>query len=376
MSPDISIIVPVYNCDKYLKRCLDGLLNQSFKNIEIICINDGSKDNSLNILNDFSSKDKRVIIIDQENTGPAEARNNGLKKARGEYIMFCDSDDSYEPEMCEKMLNTIRFKNVDLVVCDCTIVKDDESYNVRDADIFYHRLIFFGFHSISYEFKRQVNSVLWNKIFKREIIEKFNVDFPSGYYHDDMAFVFQYLCVIKNVYGIDDQLYNYNLRCDSIMHKTYFSDKERSKLFDVIDASLYFYNKLVQNNILDNNKQYFVFMLCGLLYWTFSKCRSEEQMKDFVDHCNEILLFDLDLDTFPKSKELRLLKLLKDRRYDIIIPMMIEQKSKDFKLDNVDKKKSFSIKKITKLLVIVLRSYLLFPYYIYKIYKNTKKISY
>ena len=91
--PKISVIIPVYNVEKYLRECLDSLLNQTFKDIEIICVNDGSTDGSLNILNEYASKDSRFIIINQNNQGLSAARNNGLNVAKGDYVAFLDSDD-------------------------------------------------------------------------------------------------------------------------------------------------------------------------------------------------------------------------------------------------------------------------------------------
>ncbi len=91
--PKVSIIVPVYNVEKYLSTCLDSLINQTLKDIEIICINDGSTDNSLNILNEYAQKDTRIIVINKENSGPGSCRNLGIEKATGEYIQFVDSDD-------------------------------------------------------------------------------------------------------------------------------------------------------------------------------------------------------------------------------------------------------------------------------------------
>lgn len=98
ITPKVSIIVPVYNVENYLRKCLDSLINQTLKNIEIICINDGSTDNSLSILEEYASKDERIIVINQENAGVSSARNRGLEIATGEYIAFVDADDSVTPD--------------------------------------------------------------------------------------------------------------------------------------------------------------------------------------------------------------------------------------------------------------------------------------
>ena len=163
-TPLISIILPVYNAEKYIERALKSLINQSYKNIEILCIDDGSKDNSYNIIKEF--KDERIKLFRQENSGPAKARNVGLSNSKGEYIMFCDADDWYEPNMCELMLETLINQNVDFVICGCNIV-DTYNTSIRSKEEFnYFKLKFNGYCNIGiYEFL-MLNSMLWNKIFK------------------------------------------------------------------------------------------------------------------------------------------------------------------------------------------------------------------
>lgn len=111
----VSIIVPIYNSEKFLKKCLDSLINQTYKNIEIVCVNDGSKDNSLEILKDYKSKDNRVVVIDKENEGVSIARNTGIQKATGEYITFVDSDDWVDEDFIEKLYTALKEQNVEVV---------------------------------------------------------------------------------------------------------------------------------------------------------------------------------------------------------------------------------------------------------------------
>lgn len=108
MKNDVSIIVPIYNAEKYLKKCVDSLVNQTKKELEIILINDGSTDNTLKILKEY--KDKRIKLFSNKNQGIGKTRNFGISKATSKYIMFCDSDDYYEPNMCELMFNEVEKK--------------------------------------------------------------------------------------------------------------------------------------------------------------------------------------------------------------------------------------------------------------------------
>ena len=101
MNPEISIIVPIYNTENYLRRCIDSILTQSFENFELILVNDGSTDNSRKIIDEYKSKDKRIKVILKENGGQGSARNRGINMAKGKYIMFCDSDDFVEENWCK-----------------------------------------------------------------------------------------------------------------------------------------------------------------------------------------------------------------------------------------------------------------------------------
>lgn len=124
---EVSIIVPIYNVEKYLNRCLDSLVNQTFKDIEIIALNNGSTDSSLDILKDYASNDNRITIIDNENLGVSKARNIGIDKASGKYIVFVDSDDWIDTNMIEVLYSNITKNNCDLVMCTYVREFDDHS---------------------------------------------------------------------------------------------------------------------------------------------------------------------------------------------------------------------------------------------------------
>ena len=158
---------------------MTALINQTYKNIEILCINDGSTDNSLQVLEKYASEDDRIKIFSHENKGPATSRNVGLDNATGEYIMFCDSDDWYEPQMVEEMLSAIERENLDIVVCDVNIVIDKS--NDRTDDIEYPRLPFTGKVNINAtpKISEKIHAFLWKKIFKKSLIDEYNIRFPD-----------------------------------------------------------------------------------------------------------------------------------------------------------------------------------------------------
>lgn len=216
--PKVSIIIPVYNAEKTLAKCLNSILAQTLKDIEIICVNDGSKDSSSDILNNYAQADTRIKIFNQNNAGPAMARHNAISHATGDYLMFCDSDDWVESEWAETMVNIIEKENVDIAMCDCNVIDLANKTMQNENTIKYHYLRLAGYNNLNITNINNISVVLWNKIFKQEIIKHYNIEYPQRYEHDDTIFFFKYLSVAKTYYGIPKKLYNYVVgQPDSIM---------------------------------------------------------------------------------------------------------------------------------------------------------------
>ncbi len=278
MSSTISIIIPVYNAENFIGRCLDALINQTYPNIEILCINDGSADNSLKILQEYAAKDKRIKVFSQSNSGPAQARNVGLQNMTGEYLMFCDSDDWYEPQMCERMLETIINKKVDFVACNSNILAQEEKHGRTQKDIEYNTMTLSGKFSLDLHQKAATNVLLWNKIFKTQKIREYGLSFPAGYEHDDMSFIHQYLAVSQNFYALPERLYNYVLRENSLMGKL-FNGKSHSKIFDPLFSTQYTINFLERTNLLNENADFMQHCICMDLHtvWSMQPTKEEQQ---------------------------------------------------------------------------------------------------
>ena len=132
--PKVSIIVPIYNVEEYLVKCLDSLVNQTLKEIEIICINDGSTDNSLEILKAYAQKDDRITVINKKNSGVSDARNTGLEMANGEYVMFVDSDDYLEIQTCQSIYEKIKKDNSNLLIFNYFLVTQETKHRAKELD--------------------------------------------------------------------------------------------------------------------------------------------------------------------------------------------------------------------------------------------------
>lgn len=207
----ISIIVPVYNVEKYLSRCIESLINQIYQNIEIICINDGSTDNSLQILENYTNKDNRIKVINQQNQGVSVARNIGLDNATGDYILFVDADDWLEISACETLTKQIE-ADLDIIFFaykrnEKTIVKN---YNFQGLNLDYAKKYYW---SEIYNKTSITNAPkgIWNKLYRIQYIKKYNLRFPSRVSHcEDAIFLMEVLMFNPLVKILNETLYNYD----------------------------------------------------------------------------------------------------------------------------------------------------------------------
>ncbi|MBR6231702.1 MAG: glycosyltransferase [Alphaproteobacteria bacterium] len=285
--PKISIIIPNYNTEKYLDRCLTSLIQQTFSDIEIILIDDGSTDNSVKIMKKYAEKDARIKIIEQSNSGPAKARNRGLETATGKYLMFCDSDDWYELDMCEIMHNTIEKKGVDSVCChtflDCEENLDIEQKKSRLTEKYYN-FKKSGKHILKDKWILYTNVLLWNKIWRRDLIERYHIRFPEGHEHDDDAFWYMYSIVAKSIFFLKKPLYHYFLRVGSIM-SSQVEKKPKNKM-DRIAVSEYVLNFLVRNK-LQHKKAYLMAQFFRRQLKGVRKFFTPQEISDLCEEINE-----------------------------------------------------------------------------------------
>lgn len=212
----ISVIIPVYNVEKYLKRCLDSIINQTFKDLEIICINDGSTDNSAQILDEYANKDSRIKIITQPNSGLSATRNKGINIAQGEFISFIDSDDWIAENFYEKLYKTAIKYDADMAVCG--IIRLNE-YRKKYLLQFQKEIIL---ENSDKKFEicniPDINYV-WNKIYKLDKIRKYNLKFLEGYVYEDVLFTPQTVFYLKKLVTVPHTHYYYWRTPNSIVSK-------------------------------------------------------------------------------------------------------------------------------------------------------------
>lgn len=224
MAVKVSIIVPVYNVEKYLRKCLDSLVNQTLKDIEIICINDGSTDDSLKVLQEYASEHLNVIVIDQENQGVSIARNNGINKAQGDYIGFVDPDDWVEPDMFKILYEKAVKTGVDIVECDYRMVFEN-STKIKNRTLFGSLHTWkkfpiacgkiFDWKYVKTQVFNGLRCMVWNRLYKRSLIFDNNLTFPDGKC-EDYPFSLDAVLSAKSIVYCPKTLYNYLIRFGSL----------------------------------------------------------------------------------------------------------------------------------------------------------------
>lgn len=245
----VSVIIPVYNVEKYLSRCLNSVQNQTYANIEIIVIDDGSKDNSSNICDMFSKKDSRFKIIHKENGGLSDARNKGLEYASGEYVLFVDSDDYIEPDAIKRLLEIAKSYGVDIVEGKATSFDDNYEYDNFVSKGIETNHIYDG---LSYSLTRIRNhcfyAPVWLKFYKRSYLESINASFVLGRLHEDEIWNPKVMIQTKKVLYTDYSFYKYDIsRDDSIMKKISVKNVE-SKMNNTYELIEFYKTRVIDNN--------------------------------------------------------------------------------------------------------------------------------
>lgn len=216
MNYKISIIIPVYNIEKYIRKCLHSVLNQTYNNMEVIVVIDGTEDKSESIINEFS-KDKRMVIIKTANRGLSAARNLGIKIASGEYIGFVDGDDWIEVDMYKELMCGIVKESADMALCNMSFV--DESDNAIGKKEYINPYVYNGMiYNLMYNVIHDDNYVC-NKLYKKELIK--DIHFPEGKYFEDIYIMYKIILKANKIAYINRDCYKYLQRDNSISHRKF-----------------------------------------------------------------------------------------------------------------------------------------------------------
>lgn len=295
----VSVIVPVYNTEKYLNRCLDSLVNQSLKEIEILVINDCSTDNSKIILDKYEKEYKNIKVIhNKTNKGIGYNRNLGIKEAKGEFISFIDSDDWVDKTMFEKMYNKALNDKLDLVICNYfrKLMREDELIDI-DSDF---NIKFFENTNLkkSPNLLIDINTAPWNKLYKKELIE--NIKFPEDLKYEDAVFVMECLSKAKKIGMIEDKLNYYLVRNKS--ETTVMNEK----VFDILKITKIIENNFKKTKYYNDIKDYAeAYIITNLFRYTLQqKYQKDNLLKNkFIDE-----VFNYLNDSFPNWRKNKIWK--------------------------------------------------------------------
>lgn len=260
----VSVVVPVYNVEKYLKRCLDSIINQTYKNIEIILVNDGSKDNSRDICEEYEKNFDNIILINQENGGLSAARNTGLKYVKGEAVTFVDSDDWLELDAIEYYVDSMKKYNVDMVVTNNIRTKDYQK-NILQPNNIKEEVLTQEDYAKKF-FKIDGNSIeyyAWSKLYKREIME--DVEFPVGLFAEDVLGTFRYMKNSQSIFYSNKITYNYFINDNGLTAKFGDKDFDLEKIWDtIVEESEGYENKNFLKYAVINRKRIDFNLLCRI----------------------------------------------------------------------------------------------------------------
>lgn len=266
----ISIIVPIYNVEKYLEKCIKSILNQSFKEFELILVDDGSPDNCGDICDKYLNLDNRVRVIHKKNGGLSSARNAGLKIANGEYVAFVDSDDWVRDIMYEKLYSIAQKGNADIVQCKYINAFDENIRPNIENDTNMEIIGNYDALNNLYNGRYEETVVTWNKLYKRELFNR--IEFPEGRIHEDEFTTHKLLYKAKKIILYDKEMYYYRQTPNSIMNSKF--NLKRFDLLEALKERSDFFNSINNKVLYRKTIQKYIYVLISYYY------RAEEGFND------------------------------------------------------------------------------------------------
>ena len=238
MNEKISIIVPVYNVEKYLKKCIDSIVNQTYKNLEIILVDDGATDRSGEICDELAKLDNRIKVYHKKNGGLSDARNYGVERATGDYIGFVDSDDYIDAEMYEKLYEAITKEDADVAECSFKIIYPDRVELFNDEE--YYNVLGEQEYLEEYLKLKKIFGSVWTKLIKSTIAKK--IEFPVGKLYEDTYYAYDLIDIVDKYVIMDNPYYNYLMRENSITNA-----KFNPRIFDLVEIVEKFHMNVYRN---------------------------------------------------------------------------------------------------------------------------------
>lgn len=276
----VSVIVPIYNGELYLRQCLDSIVNQTLKELEIICVDDGSTDSSLSILEEYQKSDDRIRIIRQQNLHAGIARNNGMKQATGEYLAFWDCDDFFNLDALKLMYERAEQVEADICVCGGNQYFEEEDILVGTPAYLHMNQVpesgVFNRESNEQYILTFTNGAIWNKLFRNEFVKEEGIDFNSARTGEDIFFTLHALCAAKRVTVVNKRLINYRVNRKGSLVNT-LSEASTEPIRSWMDTA----ERLIQKDIFP--EQSFVNKALGSIIYILNNIQTADGLLKAID---------------------------------------------------------------------------------------------
>ena len=279
----ISIIIPIYNCEEYIHECIDSLLKQSLREIEIICVDDQSTDSSYEIIKEYAQKDKRVIALQQEHSNAGNARNLGIKHAKGKYLLFLDSDDFFDKDLCKTSYHFANYYDLDVLLFSAykydNKTKEIENYQtLLNTDFIKTNELYSG-KDLKEHLYHVTSSCPWTKLFKKKFVKQNNLNFQSLTNSNDVYFTRSSLALANRLMAVDKKLVYYRVN----QEKNTQSTKHKNPL-NFIKAYLAVKEKLENEGIFDDFYQTYLNVLVTEIVYNYNTTKTDEAKKEILNY--------------------------------------------------------------------------------------------
>lgn len=289
--PKVSIVIPVYNVEKFLPECLDSIIAQTFSDFEVICVNDGSTDNSLAILQEYANKDSRIRVLSQQNQGQGVARNNAIDITQGQYLLFVDPDDFIEFDTLEEICNKFQQTNVDIIQFDYATCKENGEYSRtkiykkklnKDFKFSIKNGQIFNWNEIEKKNLQSMSLCVWDKAYKTAFIKQHNVKFAPNKNGEDHIFSISANLLANKILYMNKVFYHYRTRLGSAVNK---ASDDNFCIFDNIELLK---NFLISNDLFNEYKTSFEDYASTTLSWHYSNIPAASTDR-YLNQCKKFL---------------------------------------------------------------------------------------
>ena len=318
----ITVVIPIYNVEKYLKKCIESIIGQTYKDLEIILVDDGSPDNSGKICDEYANIDKRINVIHKENGGLSDARNYGIMNAHGKYIVFIDSDDYVENQYIELLYKAIILNNTKISQCGIKKINEKNDiigyFNYGENQIKKSKELIIDLYGGKWE-----NIVVWNKMYLRELFN--NIKFPKGKIHEDEFVTYKLLFLSNEISVINKCLYNYMQSNESITGRKFYLN--RLDILDALEERLIFFEKSKEEELYKETLENYLNTIKMCYFEVRKNINKSKKIQKYLKN-----IYVKNSKMFLKKYRVNLLKKMKMRLFGIFPTIYYLKFILDYKL--------------------------------------------